>query len=239
MKTILIRSAWLGQSDCLACGIKQSVLFADLNEQDFAQMHAPIDDFEFPEGSTLFHQGDGAAHGYTIRSGFVKLLYVNTDGSQRVLRVLKAGALAGLEGLVSSHYGHSAVALSPVRACRIPLSTIRELDRNSPRMHQQLMRKWGEALKESEIWFGGLNCGTAEQRVARFILKMSTPGGGAVLESVLFRREDMGAMLDLALETVSRQISSFRKRGIVSYEAGSMAVNVLRVEQLREIADGV
>jgi CRP-like cAMP-binding protein len=238
MKTILIRSAWQGQSDCLACGVRQSVLFADLDEQDFAQIHRPIDDFEFPEGSTLFTQGDASTHGFTIRSGFVKLLYLNPDGSQRVLRVLKQGAFAGLEGLVAPVYGHSAIALSPVRACRIPVATIQELDRNSPRLHQQLLRKWGEALKESEIWFGGLNSGTAEQRVARLILKMATQGPDSKLQSILFRREDMGAMLDLALETVSRQISALRKRDIIRLALATTTIEVVQPDVLKGIADG-
>ena len=42
MIPIKIESAWQGTSDCRSCGIRDMVLFADLNEQDFGQIHTPI-----------------------------------------------------------------------------------------------------------------------------------------------------------------------------------------------------
>ena len=47
MIPIKTESAWKGTSDCRNCGIRDMVLFADLNEQDFGMIHSPIDDLEF------------------------------------------------------------------------------------------------------------------------------------------------------------------------------------------------
>ena len=44
MIPIKTESAWRGTSDCRNCGIREMVLFANLNEHDFTQIHAPIDD---------------------------------------------------------------------------------------------------------------------------------------------------------------------------------------------------
>ena len=54
MIPIKTESAWRGTSDCRNCGIRDMVLFADLNEHDFGQIHAPIDDLELRAGSALF-----------------------------------------------------------------------------------------------------------------------------------------------------------------------------------------
>ena len=53
----------------------------------------------------------------------------------------------------------------------------------------------------------------ARQRVGNLVLKMRNPDNSAV--SMLFSREDMGAMLDLKLETVSREISRLVREGTI------------------------
>ena len=60
MIPIKIDSAWQGTSDCRSCGIRDMVLFADLNEQDFSQIHTPIDDLVFPADVMLYAEGEQA-----------------------------------------------------------------------------------------------------------------------------------------------------------------------------------
>ena len=59
-----------------------------------------------------------------------------------------------------------------------------------------------EALKHADDWLADLNFGTDRQRVCNLILKMRSPDDTARV--TLFGRDDMGAMLNLKLETVSR-----------------------------------
>ncbi len=65
MKIIEIKSAWQGNSDCNACSIRSSALFAELNEEDFSKIHSPIDDLRFEANSGIYTQGDSAEHLYT------------------------------------------------------------------------------------------------------------------------------------------------------------------------------
>ncbi|TSE21194.1 helix-turn-helix domain-containing protein [Tepidimonas aquatica] len=74
------------------------------------------------------------------------------------------------------------------------------------------MQKWQQALKDADDWLAELNFGTACQRVSNFILKMPHPSDGRAV--TLFSREDMGAMLDLKLETVSHEVSRLVKEAV-------------------------
>ena len=213
MIPIKTESAWKGTSDCRNCGIRDMVLFADLNEQDFGQIHAPIDDLEFKAGTTLFAEGAGASAIFTLRSGMIKLVRVTPDGRQRIVRVLRPGDVAGLEALATSRYGSEAVALSDISVCRIPAQVINALGSSSTRLHKRLMEKWQSALREADDWLADLNFGTARQRVAHFILKMRNPADAQI--ATLFSREDMGAMMDLKLETVSREVSALVREGVI------------------------
>lgn len=229
MIPIKVESAWRGTADCKACGIRDMVLFADPNEQDFNLIHAPIDDLVFAAGQTLYGEAAPAHSVYTLRMGMVKLVRSTPDGRQRVLRVLRPGDVVGLEALAGARYDSEAVALTEASVCRIPTEVIHRLVQHSPRLHMRLLQKWQAALREADDWLAKLNFGTARQRVANFVLKMRHASDPAVV--TLFSREDMGAMLDLKLETVSREVSALVKRGVLQ--------PLDRVGRLYRIADEV
>jgi CRP/FNR family transcriptional regulator, anaerobic regulatory protein len=214
MIPIKIESAWQGTSDCRSCGIRDMVLFADLNEQDFSQMHAPIDDLAFPENQILYSEGQTALGVFTVRKGMLKLVRNTPDGRERIVRVIRAGDVAGLEALADGLYDTEAWTLVPSEVCRIPLQVLHHLAANSPRLHKRLMQKWQAALKSADDWLADLNFGTAKQRVAALSLKMRDPQAPSTTS--LFARNDMGAMLDLKLETVSREVSALVREGILT-----------------------
>jgi len=206
-------SAWRGTSDCRHCAVREMALFADLNEADFTHIHAPIDDLEFASGAELAQEGSHATGLFTVRAGMVKLVRTSSDGRERIVRVMRQGDVIGLEALVNGKFETTAVALTAVCACRIPLEIVQNLALQSPRLHQSLMKKWSHNQKESEDWLADMNFGTARQRVAHLVLKMRSPAD--MQRVTLFGREDLGAMLDLKMETVSREISYFVREGIL------------------------
>lgn len=232
MIPIKTESAWKGISDCRACGIRDMVLFADLNEKDFGLIHAPIDDLDLRAGSSLFQEGAVAKGVFTLRSGMVKLVRSTADGRQRIVRVLRPGDVAGLEALGDPRYDTDAIALTDISVCRIPLAVIHELDAQSPRLHKRLMEKWSRSLKEADDWLADINFGTARSRVSNFMLKMRSAADAQIV--TIFAREDMGAMMDLKMETVSREVSALvREQVIEPLDKYGRVYRVLRLDQLQ------
>jgi CRP/FNR family transcriptional regulator, anaerobic regulatory protein len=209
MIPIKTESAWRGTSDCRNCGIRDMVLFADLNEHDFGMIHAPIDDLAFKLGTALYNEGQAAVGLFTLRTGMVKLVRTTADGRLRIVRVLRPGDVAGLEALVTSQYDSEAIALTDISVCRIPLDVVHNAD----------------------DWLADLNFGTAKQRVSNLILKMRSTTDGKTVS--LFSRDDMGAMLDLKLETVSREISKLVKDAAI--EPLDKTGRVYRILQLHKL----
>ena len=139
--------------------------------------------------------------------------------------------MAGLEALVTSQYDSEAIALTDISVCRIPLDVVHKLAANSQRLHLKLMQKWQKTLKEADDWLADLNFGTAKQRVSNLILKMRSMTDGKIVS--LFSRDDMGAMLDLKLETVSREISKLVKDAVI--EPLDKTGRVYRILQLHKL----
>jgi CRP-like cAMP-binding protein len=236
MIPIKTESAFRGTADCRACGIRDMVLFADLREEDFNLIHAPIDDLEYGPGQPLVRVGDTATSLYTLRTGMVKLVRNTLDGRQRIVRVLRGGDVIGLEALMGPVYESDAIALTSVKVCRLPLQVIQRLNRETPRLHQRLLERWHRSLKEADDWLADLNFGNARQRLAGLILKMRSDQDPGVC--TLFSREDMGAMLDLKLETVSRTLNAFVREGLIeSMDKIGRAYRVVDPERLASPKD--
>lgn len=199
--------------DCERCGIRSASLFADLNSEDFQLIDQMIHETSLAPHTTLFDEGAPGQHLFTVRRGLVKLVRYQTDGSQRIIRLLSPGDVAGLEVSVNPSYDSTAVTVTEVVACRIPLAVLQRLEHASPRLHAQLLRKWHEALKQANDFIADLASGNARQRLARLLLRLSgdAPGGEVTLPS----REDIGAMLGITTETASRTVAAFRREGLV------------------------
>ncbi len=213
MKLISDKDAWEGQADCISCAIRNSVLFAGLDEKDFDQVHQPIDIYSLPVNSTLYRAGDKGDRLFTIRSGVLKLVQYLPDGNQRIVRLIRSTDVIGLEALLGHPYQHDAVVLHPTQACSLPVSVVQALSATNPVLHKQLLTRWQHALTEADAWLTELSTGSAKQRVARLLLRLVKDEQAS--ECDLFSREDMGAMLGITTETTSRVIASFKRASLL------------------------
>lgn len=232
MPSVQTASTWKGTADCRLCPKRAQGVFAELTDHELDLIHAPIDCLQFPASHTLFSEGQATQGVFSIKHGLVKLVRLTGDGRQRIVRVLRDGDVLGLEALTATRYDASAVAMSEVAVCRIPLSVVRTLDNRVPRLHRALLEKWRQALKDADDWLADLNFGSARQRVSHFVLKMRQPQ--STEQVTLFSREDMGAMLDLKLETVSREISALVREGVIEpLDKSGRHYRILDAQRLR------
>jgi CRP-like cAMP-binding protein len=233
VKNVSLKQAWSGEADCLNCTLRKSVLFSGLEESDFGKIHDPIDQFTLSPGAALYRTGDVGGYMYTIRSGVLKLLQYLPDGSQRIVRLVRTTDVLGLESLVSDTYQHDAIALQPTEVCRFPSKVVRELGRENPRLHHELMQRWQRALSEADAWLTELSTGAARQRVARLLLRLVRNTQESACE--LFSREDMGAMLGITTETASRTIAEFKRQSLLVETAPNrFLLDIPNLERLAE-----
>jgi len=198
-------------SRCRDCSVRSVSLFADLSLDDLDLIHLPIEEMTCPTGAVLYSAGDEGRAVYTVRSGMLKLARYLPDGTQRIVRLLRRGAAAGLEVLVGHPYGHTAVAVQPTELCRIPGEVLERLSQKAPHIHLQLMRRWHAALSEADGRLTELSTGKAQQRMARLLLQLAQADGTAKL----FSREDLGAMLGISREHACRAVADLKRLGAI------------------------
>lgn len=211
-KRVTLTQAWDGNADCRNCLIRSSALFSGLTEQDFEQMHEPVEQVNMKPGQILYKVGDAGHHLFTIRSGLIKLVQYLPDGTQRIVRLVRSTDVLGLEILVGQHYEHEAVVLRASELCRYPKEAVTRLSQSNPVLHKDLMTRWQKALTDADAWLTQLSTGSAKKRMANLLLRLLEDGTD---ECHLFSREDIGSILSITIETASRTISEFKRLGLM------------------------
>lgn len=195
---------------CRVCEKRDVALFRDLTEDEIARFgQLPIAVQSFAAGDVIYRQGDPGQAVFTIRTGLVKLEQYLPDGSQRIVRLARAGAAIALEALVDRDCEHQAVALRATEVCRIPRDVLLRIESETPSLHRRLMSYWHATVADADTWLTHLSTGNARARMARLLMLFAEVGEPFDLPS----REDIGAMLGITTETASRTIAEFRRSG--------------------------
>lgn len=202
-----------GLADCRRCDMRESALFAELGEDDFGLIKHPIPQRTLEVGRTIYTAGEGGNTIFTVRKGVIKLVHRQADGSQRIVRLLRQGSVAGLEILIEKPYEHTAVAMEPVSVCEISADDVNRLDRETPNLHQQLMKRWHATVQDADRWITTMSTGNAKARMAHLFLYLVAEAHN---DCRLFSREEVGAILGLTPETASHTISDFKRSGVVT-----------------------
>jgi CRP/FNR family transcriptional regulator len=229
-----VRIQPVGERDCVNCGIREHSLFAGLTPEEFRLIDQPVHDVTVGPDVTLFDQGSPGLYVYVLRNGLVKLVRYQRDGSHRIIRLLTPGDIAGLECTAGGAYDSVAVTVSSITACRMPVSLVHRLQKTSPGLHDQLLRKWHQALRQADDFIADLASGNARQRLARLLILLAR--ADSARQVLLPSREDVGAMLGVTTETASRTAASFRREGLMKGLDGRGRWFAVDVDALVDVA---
>lgn len=214
--TVCTNVEWVGRAHCDKCHIRRMMLFSELPDTAFDHMLQPIDHFIHAPGSVIFDAGTHKKFVYSIRRGLVKLVHTAEDGTNRIVRLLGPGSAVGLELLDGSDaYNHSAIAINQVDLCKIPVATVQQLESEYPKLYEHVVEQLQEQLALADQWIVALGAGTAKQRVAQLLLVLDKFFADNNDSFILLNREDMAAMIGIAVETVSRMIAEFKRQNIL------------------------
>jgi CRP-like cAMP-binding protein len=223
-------------SVCAACGVRAFALFGALDEAGLDRIHTHIADIELPAGRPLLEAGVRGSAVYTLREGVLRFERVTERGDRRIVRLAGRGALIGQEALVRRPHADDAVACTPVQLCRIPVTLVEELSQTQGALVRELMQRWQRALEEAEAWLAELSAGPARRRMLRLLARLAEFGSGERIW--LPRRDEMGAMLGMTVETASRLVSGLRREGVLAQvDLGSARLDAQALAEALRRAD--
>ena len=188
-------------------------------------------------GESLYRSGDTFDNLYAVRSGSLKTTMAHRDGREQVTGLRLAGEALGLDGISDDKHACSATALEDSTVCIVPYVALKRLCREVGSMQERLHKLMGEQIVREAAQMMVLGSLSADERVAAFLLDVSERNAKRGYSSAEFNlrmtREDMGSYLGMTLETVSRTLSRFQKRGLIDTQG--KFIRIVDIEGLRQV----
>ncbi|MGC2854521.1 Crp/Fnr family transcriptional regulator [Novispirillum sp. DQ9] len=211
---------------CRSCTVRRNALFVNLTHEELDQIAPSVPDLTLSAGQPLYREGDRPNALFIIRRGVVKLEQYLPDGTYRIVRLARRTDLLALESLLETACDHTAIALTEVEVCRVPLPVVRLVMAKQDWLATQMIRHWHHAVQRADDWLTHYSTGTGRQRIARLLIDLhdlaemdaeeQEEAGPPLVE--LPSRDDVGAIVGITKETASRVVADFRRAGLLRNE---------------------
>lgn len=190
-------------------------------------------------GQHIFREGDSATQIYKVEQGCLSIYRLMPDGRRQIIDFAYPGDLIGLG--VAEEHATSAATLTLVRLRSFPVAALFQSARNDVQLSSRLLELVSLELMAARRLLCALNRRSAGERVASFLVDLSRRlerNGGDPLRIILpMTRSDIGDLLGLTIETVSRTFSKFRRSGLIDLEQCTVVI-IRDIQRLAEFADG-
>jgi CRP/FNR family cyclic AMP-dependent transcriptional regulator len=182
-----------------------------------------------PAGSLLFMERDQAQGIYFVLEGEVKLSINSADGRRLNLSIARKGEILGLaSALFGKEYLMTAETLYPCKLVHLGQRDLQGFLMRHADAYQTLTQELGRQLTMAceQLRTIGLSASVPE-KLARLLLEWSE-GGQTTDAGTRFRfsltHEEIGEFIGASRETVTRTLSLFKTRHLVSFHGSTLVI---------------
>lgn len=191
------------------------------------------------EGDAAFRQGETADRFFVLLHGRLKVVQVTPDGEQVIVRHVNPGDIFGMaRAMRRDHYPASTIAVQESLALSWPAAAWDALMTTSPQFAAGAIQAVGTRLQDAHSRIRELSTEEVEQRVARALLRLVEESGTQTDEGIQIdfpiTRQEIAELTGTTLHTVSRLLSAWKTRGIVT--SGRRRITVCAMDQLTRLA---
>lgn len=169
---------------------------------------------------TLFREGDAANTVYTVRSGQLKMVTVDTTGREHVLGIFGPGELLGLDTLEEGVHNASGIALRPAEVCGMSKAEMLEALRGSQLLGKYMTQRLIAQLREARSLQVCLGTVRSTAKVAAWLArhgKLCEDGQYCVAKNITL--SDLAGVVGLAQETACRALGELERDGCIRSES--------------------
>ena len=228
-------------TDCSQCPVGRSAICACLPADSLEDLSRLGRKQKVKRGQTLVWEGDEALVVANVISGVLKLSMSMPDGREQIVGVVFPGDFIGRP--FGKESPHSVTALSDAELCVFTRSAFDGFARQHPDLQNKLLLRTLNELDRARHWMLLLGRKTAAERIATLLLEVSdrmgdSEDGRAESFEMPLDRQQMGDVLGLTIETVSRQLTKLKSADMIDLPNRRTVViqDRARLENLAEAA---
>jgi CRP/FNR family transcriptional regulator, anaerobic regulatory protein len=208
---------------CATCAIRHKAICDALSASEIQDLNRLSRRKTVPAGQMILGEGEARTIFANIVSGVVKLTKTLDDGRQHIIGLLFASDFLGRAFRDDNPY--FAEAATDVELCVFPTIGFERLLKEHPGLEHRLFQFTLTELDACQEWMLLLARKKAEERVASFLLMIAKrvpnlgcgeAGNPNEARFILpLSRTEISDCLGLTIETVSRQITRLKTKGVI------------------------
>jgi CRP/FNR family transcriptional regulator len=185
----------------------------------------------YRKNQILFFEGGSAQHLFALHTGLVKLVKSLENGKDRITGVLFPGQLFGLEALSQPNYPLTAVTLRDSEICAAAREEVITFLESNPEIALGMVRFLVAEIGRVRGQVTDMSFKDAKMKVATFLLSLvasdPSPHDGRLVLTLPLSRQEIGEILELSPETVSRTLTAFRREQLITAHGRQLVIQNL------------
>ena len=219
--------------------VQNSPLFANIPPADCQEIVSAAAESELSRRDIIFLEGDPVRDVTLLTSGSVKVTKLGQNGAEVILRLAGPADVVEVTGLPApGRHRSMAQALSASTALIWEPSAFQALAGRFPAL-RNMLNVVAERLQELEDRYREISTESVATRLSRQLLRLFNQLGRRVngndTRKINLSREELAQLTGTTLFTVSRLLSEWKERGLLT--PGRECVYVHNIQALREFVE--
>ncbi|NLE96729.1 MAG: Crp/Fnr family transcriptional regulator [Propionibacterium sp.] len=224
--------------DVRQAAIARAPMFRGLTAAQVAEVEERCGAHGMLEDEAIYLRGQPAERMYFVAHGIVKITRDSAEGRQTLLDVRTPGDFFGaIPELGFESYVENAWGMTDGCILMLDAADYAKVMRDYPDVALATVKVLGDRLAKAQTSVHLLSGAALQQRLAAVLLGLGAKVGRRWEDGILLQipigRDDLAAMAGAATESVSRQLSAWKKAGII--DSGRRWIAITDPAALREL----
>ena len=218
--------------------VRPSPLFSEVPAAECREIVAAAHERHFARRRTIFLEGDQVRRVVLLTSGSAKIVQLGQSGAEVILGVRGPGEVVGTAGLrPQDRHSSTALALGASSALVWDAAAFETFSQRSVQLRRNITHILCQQLHELEQRYREISTERVSVRLSHQLVRLLNQLGRRVNGRLEIRlsREELAQLTGTTLFTVSRLLSDWNQRGIVSTRRE--AVSVHDFQRLTELGE--
>lgn len=219
--------------------LRRVSIFKGLNDEALRAIGSSLRSQRYSKDTTIFNQDDEGDSLYIIVKGRVKVVLYGENGREAILTIFGPGDFFGEMSLLDGQpRSANIITLENTTTLALSRSDFTNHLHANPATALRILEEMCIRLRYADDIIGNLALLDVYGRVARILIGLAKKDGEVVDEGVLIRQrptqQELASMIGTSRETVSRVLSEYQRRGMLSMQGKSVLLSHGFAEQTFE-----
>lgn len=188
----------------------------------------------YTKGDMIYNEGSHSNFIYLIKKGVVKNHKFDEDGKELITSIQKEDDLFGYSSFTQNiPYQESATAIENSELVCISKYKVKDILNNNHKLTLELIQLLTDDLSAIKEQLLQMAYSSVQKKTAATILKFAEKLNKKPEDPIKISRNDLASVAGVAMETLIRTISRFKKEGLIDIEGRN--IKILDLNKLQQI----